>query len=293
MVYQLERVVRVIIALITLAVIGWGQGSNTVYQTLRTTSNIIGPTTYVRNIGQISHEFLFIYTNAPPPAGPCLTPTSVETTEGSFDNVTYFPFGMNSPGMVTNQFFIRSLSSQGPYPFVRANLVKFDNANCRVTVLYSGVVSQAAVSRVQGAIPIDTTGGIVNNDVRQINPIYVGGVGTTNGLIGVTVCDQFATVVAAGGAVTLVQGLIAGERIRVCEYAIKGDAGNTLARLFQAPTNACAAVSANISPPYILPAQQVAVGSGIGMIGQTAAGTALCFEAVGAQAYATVSYAIY
>ena len=162
---------RVIFLLSTGLVFGQihaiAQRGDTVYENLFTNSTTIAPSANVTNIGQIGHQIVITYSNAP--GHTCVAP-QITTTIGSFqfsyDNVTWTNFGYQvsaSSALLSPAIFFGT----GAFPFVRFNLVSFDNTNCAVTVSYSGTLNNTTTA-VQG-------GTIEGTEVNYYYPNVIGG----------------------------------------------------------------------------------------------------------------------
>ena len=135
------------------------QSRNTVYQgcgdssggwdcDLRTTGTI--PLGTVTNIGQLQHIGVLELSDG---AGTCTAGEVIAVFEGSFTGVvgSYVAFGQSSTVSIGSTApFKARFNAQGTFPFVRANIIAFDTANCEFDFFYSGSITASAITATVG-----------------------------------------------------------------------------------------------------------------------------------------------
>lgn len=180
-----ERLGALLIAIVIIALPINAQRSDTIYQTILSSSAALGPTITVNNIGQGEHTVWFRLSNAP--ALVCNPQVVNIFIEGSFDNVNFFRLqgsagdnlayiGLDGSG-VLEQF----LSVVGAVPYIRANINSFDNVNCRITVNYSGTLFPYTsdltvppwVQRPNGYVPFNNFGGIATPAATGVDTVVL------------------------------------------------------------------------------------------------------------------------
>jgi hypothetical protein len=109
-------------------------------------------------------------------------------------------------------------------------------------------------------------------------PAQAGLVGAVSSgvLAGIVACDNSAALTMTTATTTQIVALQSGKNIYICGFVINGG-GTTTARLVQGTGTNCGTGQANITPSFNLATGTViAHGSGLGYVGKTAAGSALC-----------------
>jgi len=97
-----------------------------------------------------------------------------------------------------------------------------------------------------------------------------------------TNCNNFAVLQMTTATTTQLVALVAGEKVRVCAYAIQGSTTSTATtlKLEYGTGTACATGTTALTPAWNMPASSTALpfgaGEGTGELFQTPAGDALC-----------------
>lgn len=146
---------RIVLMSLLLGASLWGQGKNTVYQTLMTAGKE-SDTATIRNIGQTFHNLL-VRSYDKPGAGGCSTTVfdyGYVSFEGSFDGganyvgikyfaVPYKTYFFSGSGWGTTQTII---SAAGAYPLLRVRIALNDDTKCLLAVDYAGSLTGQDVS---------------------------------------------------------------------------------------------------------------------------------------------------
>lgn len=283
---------RLFLLALVLLVSIYGQQSNTVYQVVATNvvaSPYLSPN--IRNIGQSGHQFVIYYNNNG--GNVCANPNAAVGLRASYDGTNYFSFGMNKygqgrwtlPGAVNAQL----ITGQGAFPYVGMFINSFDNVNCTATIAYSGVISQAPITGVQGAIESNAIA--APDDTRLIKPILIAGNSSTNYAGVPTVCDQSVTNTVGAAAHVVVNAALANYRHKICGFMIQGAAAGSTGRFYSGGAADCSAIATNITPILTVGTGFINHGSGLGMVVQGGVGEHLCFESPAGGASFTVTFA--
>ncbi len=131
-----------------IPIVAFAQPQYTVYQQMITSSVALAPTGTVRNIGQTGHLLLLQFVNNPPNV--CAGHVTNVRLEGSYNNIQFTPIGRSIVGVAAdaNGNLISSTFATGAYPYVRVNVVGFDNVNCRLNGWYTGTLAGLAISNI-------------------------------------------------------------------------------------------------------------------------------------------------
>lgn len=142
-----------------LVSISWGQGTNTIFQTLSSNVNGNSVTGNIRNIGQAYHlATVLLRDNVP---NVCASREGDVTFEGSHNNTVFFTIVQSSIGVViptgvAAYKFVKNIEGYGSYPYIRIRVQNTDNVNCRYDVVYSGNINSPPRS-IQKVDPIAIT----------------------------------------------------------------------------------------------------------------------------------------
>ncbi len=128
----------------------FGQGQQTIYQQLFSSSNPANGTvsSVVVNNGQAQHMLNYYVFNQPTKT--CTFMTSFRL-EGSFDGVNFVgisPISYIAQGASVTTPFSNTVFGYGIYPYVRARVVEHDVNNCLVSVWYGGTLFPASPNDV-------------------------------------------------------------------------------------------------------------------------------------------------
>ena len=113
-------------------------------------------------------------------------------------------------------------------------------------------------------------------------PVALGQANTSQPLQTQTNCNNFAQLQMTTATTTQLVALVAGQKVRVCAYAIQGSttATATTLKLVYGTGTACPTGTTALTPAWNMPASSTALpfseGKGTGELFQTPAGNALC-----------------
>lgn len=154
----------ILLALLPLGLFGQQTQMGTVYQNVFTSTQTLGASNPIRNIGQTYHLMAASLTDAPTKTCVSVIGLRLEL-QASYDNSAYFTIGQPMNAIVPN--FVAVTWAYGAYPFVRVNYIAGTSANCVLTVNYSGSTTGSKVNPVYDS-------GIKNGFVTGLNFTTVG-----------------------------------------------------------------------------------------------------------------------
>jgi hypothetical protein len=106
-----------------------------------------------------------------------------------------------------------------------------------------------------------------------------GSIAVTSGSVAVTnlvSCDSAASISMTSATTTQAIALVSGKSVYVCGFLLNAD-GKTTARLVQGTGTNCATGQSNLTPPFNVDAgANVQLGSGLGRLLKSNAGSAVC-----------------
>jgi hypothetical protein len=255
----------------------------------------------VPNVQQVGHQAYVQLSDAP--GQTCTLPAFSGGFQYSFDESTWTGFG-TIPGL-GNTVKTFTYYGTGLYNYVRFVVGSFDTTNCVVSAWYTGTsqpVYQAGQGGAPNSVGVTTRGGGTGSLTIGINPVLVGGLGTSGTAPGLgaptppTVCDQRSNVLATAGTSAVV--LNTGTPSQVCSVSVTLTANGTF-QLFLSTSldTSCTGHTENITPVFTLNAGvPFVVSGGFGSLFSTLTGTSsrpLCVAATGGNAAVWATYAIY
>ena len=153
-----------------------GSASTSIYVTLFTNQATSAASGTVPNIGQIGHQVVVNYSNAPAHTCPVTNISSNSALQYSYDNSAWFPFGTPSFGS-TVVGLNAAYTGSGAFPFVRFQPGSFDTTDCLITAYYTGSSSSSNLLTATSAnaakvVPTTTYTTIAGLSSRFVIPIY-------------------------------------------------------------------------------------------------------------------------
>jgi hypothetical protein len=233
-----------IVLFLAMVGVGWGQRSDTIYQTL--VNNQVTPGVFsslpINNIGQAGHALQVIL------SGTCNAPTISGGLNYSFDNVNYYGFGYQAP--VTSSYYL-TIQATGAYPFVIPNLT-FTPTTCTIKVYYTGVLSVPS-PYIQGYLKAGTPVSVYT-DNDQPYPVVSGFMFATdtsgvqgvvaNTIEGGTTANVNVAVGTTGRLNTTVTNVAA--RVYISHLDLTSDTNATVITLIEGTGVACATAPSTI-----------------------------------------------
>jgi hypothetical protein len=247
--------------------------TGSIYKTLFT--NAVAPTIVtVLNAGQVGNQVFLQFANAP--AKTCTSSNTKAQLEFSYDTTNWVAFG--TPTTTTNTNTLSQLYyGAGAYPFVRFNLVQYDNVNCVVSGYYTGSTITSSLLNSYQIIgttvgptdipisPFNLIGTIMND---KVVPIYQCSAGNLN------------SVVSAGTTKLQINSGVRNEGI--C-YISANSIGVATIQLIEGTGATCGTGTRTIFPVINLVAGvPFNLGSGIGIVAGTTTLGDVCAVVTGA-----------